>query len=172
MAGGHKTDLPTSQTYPSVVLQDTVRIAFVIAALNDLDVMSCDIGNAYLNAPCREKIWCVAGTEFGSNKGKVLLVVRALYGLKSSGASWRAMFAETLNDLGYVSSKADPDLWLKPKTKPNGDKYYSMVLVYVDDVLHFDHDPNSLMTTLSSTYRLKDKTEAPDRYLGANIDKI
>ena len=27
--------------------------------------MSCDIGNAYLNAPCREKLWFVAGKECG-----------------------------------------------------------------------------------------------------------
>ena len=58
------------------------------------------------------------------------------------------------------------------EVKDQAKQYCSMVLVYVDDVLHFDHDPNSLMTALSSTYRLKDKAEAPDRYLGANIDKI
>jgi hypothetical protein len=172
VAGGHTTDPPTSITYSSVVSRDTVRIAFTIAALNDLDVMSCDIGNAYLNAPCREKIWCKAGTEFGSDKGKVMKIVRALYGLKSSGASWRAMFAQTLSDLDYVSSKADPDLWLKAKTKPNGDEYYSYVLVYVDDVMHFDHEPHIFMSQLEGIYRLKDKAEAPDRYLGANIDKV
>jgi hypothetical protein len=172
VAGGHTTDPTASITYSSVVSRDTVCIAFVIAALNDLDVSFCDIGNAYLNAPCREKIWCVAGTEFGSNKGKVLQVCRALYGLKSSGASWRAMFADTLSDFGYSSSKADPDLWWKSKTKPNGDQYYSIILVYVDYVLHVDHNPDDLMNQLSSIYRLKDKAEAPDRYLGTNIDKV
>ena len=63
-------------------------------------------------------------------------------------------------------------MWLKPKVKPNGDEYYSMVLVYVDDVLHFDHEPNIFMQKLETQYRLKDKAEAPDRYLGANIDKV
>ncbi len=172
VAGGHTTDAPAAITYSSVVSRDTVRIAFVIAALNDLDVMSADIGNAYLNAPCREKIWCEAGTEFGSDKGKVMRVDKALYGLKSSGASWRAMFASTLSDMGYISSKGDPDLWLKARTKPNGDEYYSMVLVYVDDVMHFDHEPNIFMESLQSIYRLKDVAEAPDRYLGANVDKV
>ena len=51
-----------------------------------------------------------------------MLVVRALYSLKSSGAAWRQMLAETLRDLGYVSSKADPDVWLKAKTKPDGER--------------------------------------------------
>lgn len=52
---GLKTDTPSSFTYSSVVSRDSVRLAFLLAALNDLDIMSCDIGNAYLNAPCREK---------------------------------------------------------------------------------------------------------------------
>ena len=35
VAGGHKTDPPTSLTYSSVVARDSVRIGFLIAALND-----------------------------------------------------------------------------------------------------------------------------------------
>jgi hypothetical protein len=89
VAGGHTTETPASLTYSSVVSRDNVRIALLIAALNDLDIMACDIGNAYLNAPCREKIWFVAGPEFGSKQGQVVKVVRALYGLKSSRASWK-----------------------------------------------------------------------------------
>lgn len=55
VADGHKTKAPSSITYSSVVSRDSVRIAFMIASLNDLQVFACDIGNAYLNAPCREK---------------------------------------------------------------------------------------------------------------------
>ena len=134
--------------------------------------MSCDIGNAYLNALCQEKIWCVIGAEFGSDKGKIMIICQALYGLKSSRASRRATFTETLNGLGYKSSSADPDVWIKPKLKSNGDDYYSLILVYVDDVLHFDHEPNELMNLLEDKYRIKDKAEAPVRYLGTNIDKM
>jgi hypothetical protein len=48
--------------------------------------MLADIQNAYLHARCREKIWVLAGLEFGSEQGTIMIVVRALYGLKSSGA--------------------------------------------------------------------------------------
>ena len=34
-------------TYSSVVSRDSVRIMFLIAALNDLDLRMCDIGNVY-----------------------------------------------------------------------------------------------------------------------------
>jgi hypothetical protein len=88
VAGGHTTETPAVLTYSSVVSRDSVRIALTIAALNDLSVLSCDIQNAYLTAKCREKIWTRAGPEFGSDQGKVMIIVRALYGLNSSGAAF------------------------------------------------------------------------------------
>jgi len=112
VAGEHTTKTPASSTYSSVVSRESVRVAFLLAALNDLDVFAVDVGNAYLNAPCREKIWTRAGKEFGSDKGCIMIIVRALYGLKSSGAAWRATFAEKLAEIGYKSTKADPDVWI------------------------------------------------------------
>jgi len=40
VAGGHTTDSPTSSTYSSVVSHESIRIAFLIAALNDLQVFA------------------------------------------------------------------------------------------------------------------------------------
>ena len=70
-----------------------MRIIFVLVSLNDLDVFASDIGNEYLNAPCREKICMEAGPEFGSQQGYVMLIVIVLYGLKSSGDYWRVVLA-------------------------------------------------------------------------------
>jgi hypothetical protein len=77
--------------------------------------MSCDQENAYLNAPCREKIWFESGIECGEDHGKVcIVVVRSLYGLKSAGAAFRSSLAQIiLQDLGYKSMKADLDVWLR-----------------------------------------------------------
>ena len=92
---GNQMETPTSVTYSSVVSRDSVRICLTIAALNDLlQVMAADIQNAYLSAPCRERVWCRVGPEFGQDAGKPFIIVRALYGLKSSGAAFRAHLAE------------------------------------------------------------------------------
>jgi hypothetical protein len=172
VAGGHTTDTPASVTYSSVVSRESVRLAFLIAGLNDLDVYAADISNAYLHAPCREKIWTVAGKEFGSDSGCVMLVVRALYGLKSSGASWRAMLAQSLTEIGYASTRADPDVWIRAAFKPDGTEYYEMVLVYVDDILHLSHDVKPTMKALEKLYELKPGScGPPTMYLGANISK-
>ena len=86
VAGSHMTDPPASMNYSSVVWRETVRIALLLAALNVLDVCAADIGNAYLNAPCKEKIWVTAGPEFGENAGKPMIIERALYMVSSRPA--------------------------------------------------------------------------------------
>ena len=102
-----------------------------------------------------------------------MLVVCALYGLKSSGAAWRKNLAQTLRDLGYVSSKADPNACLKAETKPDGTEYYACVLVYINDVINLHHDNATFINCLSEVYRLKDgNVGEPNRYLGDNIEKV
>jgi hypothetical protein len=58
-------------TYSSVVSRDSVQVGFMLAVLNRLDVMACNLENAYLNAPCMGKIWFEGGLEYGSDKGNV-----------------------------------------------------------------------------------------------------
>ena len=86
--------------------RDSIRIAFTLAALNDLDVLPADVQGAYLNAPTKEKAYTIAGLEFGANNvGRLVLFVRALYGLKSSGVRWVDHMAGTLHEAGYESCK-------------------------------------------------------------------
>jgi len=64
-----------------------------------------------------------------------MIVRKALYGLKSSGAAFRAHLAETLYDMGLLLAKAGPDVWYRPAVKSNGIEYYEYILYYVDDIL-------------------------------------
>ena len=100
VAGGHMITSPSSLTYSSVVSRYSVGIVVTIVALNGLSTLACEIQNDYLTAPCRENIWTTAKPELRSEKGKNMLVVRALYGLKSSGSVFMSFLAETLYDLG------------------------------------------------------------------------
>lgn len=172
VAGGHMTEAPGSLTYSSVVSRDSVRILLTVAAMNELDVFACDVNNAYLNAPCREKIWFVAGPECGADAGKVCVVTRALYGLKSSGASWAQMMADTLvNELGFVPSRADSDVYMREAVDPkSGAKYYEYILCYVDDILVISHRAKDVVKEIAAWFQLKDLQE-PELYLGAQLGK-
>ena len=83
-AGGHMPETPKCMTYSSVFGRETVRISLTISGLNDLQVKAGDVMNAYVTAPCSKKIWTVLGKEFGTDQCKKTIIVRALYGLKSS----------------------------------------------------------------------------------------
>jgi hypothetical protein len=139
VAGGHTTTAPSLITYSSVVSRNSIRLAFLITALNDINIMSCDLENAYLNAPCREKIWFEGGVECGEDQGKVCVMVCSLYGLKSAGAAFRLTLAQLLRDLGCKSSKADPDVWMREARRDDGHKHYEMLFIYADDILALSH---------------------------------
>ena len=174
MAGGHKhRDVPSYHTYSSVVSRDSVRIMLTIAALNGLKVLSADIGNAYLNAPNKEKVHVTCGPElFGpESEGQIAVIVRALYGLRSAGNAWRHHFATYIrNELSFESTKADDDVYRKARIRDDGRTYYSYLVIYVDDVLYCDVDPAPVMAQINSGFRLKnDKIEIPKMYLGTDV---
>ena len=52
VANGAMHDTPVGLCYSSIVYSDSFKITFLVAALNNLDILACEISNAYLNAPC------------------------------------------------------------------------------------------------------------------------
>ena len=77
------TKAPATITYASMMSRETVRIALMTAALNDLEVKLGDILYAYV-------------PEFGKDIGKTAVIVRALYCLKLAGAAFRCHFARCI----------------------------------------------------------------------------
>ena len=90
VAEGCRTSNPVTSTYTGVVYRESVSIEFMYAALNGLDVWAADVKHVFLQAPCSEKYFTVCGPEFGSEFiGKLAIIVKADYGLKSVGADFR-----------------------------------------------------------------------------------
>ena len=86
---------------------------FFLAELNGMELWATDIGNAYLEAHTKEKVYVIAGPEFGERAGHTLIIDRALYGLKSSGLRWHERFSDVLRDMGFFPSKAEEDIWMR-----------------------------------------------------------
>ena len=77
-----------------------------------------------------------------------MVMVRYLYGLKSSGASWRNMSAETFHQINFVLTVADSDVYSRRVSKPNGKEYYELLLLYVDEVLCCSYKPKLIIDVL------------------------
>lgn len=156
VAGGHLTDTPIDSVYSSVVSLRGVRMLAFIAELNGLELWVTDISSAYLETYTKEKVYIVAGPEFGNRAGHTLIIVKALYGLKSSGLRWHERLADVFRDMGFFPSKAEPDIWMR-----RVDELYEYIGVYVDDLLIASKNPDAIINLLLSTYKFKLKGSGP-----------
>ncbi|MGH7974543.1 MAG: reverse transcriptase domain-containing protein, partial [bacterium] len=163
VAGGNWTAPIEEDIYSGVVSNDAIRLAFVAASLMRLDVIAADVGNAYLNALTKEKLFTVAGKEFGEFAGCVMIFVKALYGLKTSAARWHEHMSDTLRDMGFTQSKADTNLWYRVFGNT-----YDYVAVYVDDLLVLGKHPMNVIDILRKKYVLKG-VGPPKYHLGGDI---
>ena len=165
VAGGHLTDPTTEGTYSGVVSLRSLRIATLAAELNGLEIMVGDISSAYLEAYTEEKVYFIAGPEFGPLQGHLLTIEKALYGLRTSGARWHNKFADTLRDMGYSPCKADPDVWMK-----DCHTHYEYVCVYVDDIMFYGKEPQHFFDTLITQHHYKLKgVGKPVYHLGGDF---
>ena len=161
VAGGHLTETPTESVYSGVVSLQGVRLVVFLAELNNLKLWQTDVGNAYLEAETKEKVYIVAGPEFGEKlKGHMLVVKKALYGLKTSGLRWHERFADVLSDMGFTSCPPEPDIWMRDR----GD-HYEYIAVYCDDLTIASRDPEAITTELVNVYKFKLKGTGEINYL-------
>jgi Reverse transcriptase (RNA-dependent DNA polymerase) len=156
VADGHLTEVPLDSVYSGVVSIRGFRITLFLAELNHLELWATDIGNAYLEAFTSEKVYIIAGPEFGELEGHILIVSKALYGLRSSGARWHDKFSDCMRELGFFPCKAEPDIWMRKA----GD-VYEYIAVYVDDLAIAMKNPQEFIDILEKKYKFKTKGSGP-----------
>ena len=165
VAGGHKAQkVPREEIYSGVVSMEIIRTAFVLAALNGLDVGAEVVSTSFLYGKTREKVYVIIGNEFGENKGKRMSIDKELYGSASSAVRFHETFLSTLRDMNFTPCRADHDLWMRD----NGD-HLEYIATYVDDLLVFSKDPMQIIYKIKETYDLKG-VGAPEYYLGGDFD--
>jgi hypothetical protein len=89
VAGGHLTkQVFNDAPYSGIASLKSIRTCIFLGQLNGLSMCAADVGNAYLEAKTNEKLFIIAGDKFGEPTGHTLIVHKALYGLRTSGARW------------------------------------------------------------------------------------
>ena len=83
VADGHVADDPDEDLYSKLVSIRSLMLTIFLTELNNLELWGADIGNAYLEATSEEKVFVVAGPEFSDREGRILIIHKALYGIKS-----------------------------------------------------------------------------------------
>ena len=102
-----------------------------LGKLRYVEIWGADIGNAYLETFTDEKLYIVAGPELQEPEGYILIFLKALYGLKSSGKRCPEVIHGVLSDMKFLPSTADPCIWLR---KSPYFSWYEYIAFYVDDL--------------------------------------
>ena len=88
------------------------------------------IGNAYLESCTQEKVYFIAGPEFGQYAGLSCIIEKALYGLRSSGLCFHEKLSKVLCKFGFEWSRVDLDLWMH-----DANDKWEYIVIYVDDII-------------------------------------
>ena len=166
VAGGHVIDSSMYESYSSVVQMRTIRLLETVAMNEGLKIMTGDIGNAFVHAFTKEKIYSVAGKEFGDREGCKIIIKKALYGLATSARQWNLALGDMIRKLGFVPSRADPDLWIKESPCKS---HYEYIATYVDDIIIVCKDPKIYMKQIKEVFPIRNEEISPSYYLGSNI---
>ena len=143
---------------------EVIKVCFLIGDLHELAVCVGEIGSVFLQGLTREKIYIIAGPELGPLAGQILIVYKALYGLKTSAARFHQHLTTTLRKMGYEPSKADNKLMIK-----DCGTHYEYIARYVDDILIWSKHPLKIIEELKKTYTMKGVGE-PKLYLGGDVE--
>ena len=144
-----------------------IRMLLFIAVHNGLRVMMADVTCAYLQAMTKEKVYTIAGIEWGEElAGCILLLLKSIYGLRTSGARWYERLDEILLSLGFKPCHAGVSIWIRM----NKDTY-DFIAIYVDDLFVVSLDPESIISAIRVMFSLKGEG-FPEYYLGGNIDRV
>ena len=84
--------------------------------------------------------------------------------MKTAAASFHEHLSEKLRDLGFIPSKAEPNLWFRDMKD-----HYEYIATYVDDLMIASKDPQKIIDYLEKEYTLKGVGE-PQYYLGGDVN--
>ena len=171
VANGHLTDIPLESVYSGVVSLRGLRTVVFLGELNNMPTWGTDISSAYLLAKTSEKVCIKAGPEFGELEGHLLLVDKALYGLRLSGKAWNQLLSDVLLAMGFKPSKAEASIFMRKS--PTRD-CYEYVATYVDDLAITVADPelfiNQLKQNTIKVFELKGSSEL-NFHLGCGFER-
>lgn len=119
-----------------------------------------DVTAAYLHGDIEEEIYVRPSKEIAkkADAGKVFRLRKSMYGLKQSGRAWKMKLHQTLTNMSFTRSQADPCVYFKREKNK-----LVIIVVYVDDLLILATDEKELTLLkrkLSQTFNIKDLGEA------------
>ncbi|UTT94482.1 hypothetical protein NDA17_005304 [Ustilago hordei] len=145
-----KEGIDYTKIFAPVVPIQSIRGVLAVAAVQNWEVDLIDIKQAYLNSSLQHNVYLrpLVGAEVP--QGKVLKLIKGLYGLKQSGREWNAELDSHLWKISFHCMPSTPCLY----TRGMGEEI-TVITAYVDDML---------ITSLSQKEVIRTKAEIMDKW--------
>jgi hypothetical protein len=119
------------ETFAPTTKWAALRVIFALAALEDWELESIDISNAYLNGELKDVEVCMRQPEGFAEKDDawVARLLKGLYGLKQGGREWFKRHEEVLSQLSFTRIRSDGSIFIWAK-----DGVQVICPVFVDDI--------------------------------------
>jgi len=131
---------------------ESLRILCSIANSLDWEIRQVDVVSAYPRSKLHAKVYIKAPDGLDIPKGKVLLLLQALYGLKQSGREWYIEACTGLKELGFTPCYSEPSVFV------NTD-HSQIIGLYVDDMIILGADLRAVKETIkgiAARWQIKD----------------
>jgi hypothetical protein len=145
-----------TETFAPTTKWAALRTVFALAAIEDMEMESINISNAYLNGVLKDVDVYMRqpeGFESGS-PGDIAHLDKGLYGLKQGGRCWFDKLHDELHALGFICLQSDSSIFIWER---NGIKV--IVPVFVDNITLVSKSKEKiaeLKTQLASCFKLRD----------------
>lgn len=148
------------ETFAPVVKFATIRMIIALSTIMNWTIFQLDINSAYLYGKIDQEIYMHIPDGFypsARKQGKVLKLLRSLYGLKQAGMIWFQLLHDFLLNNGFITSSLDRCCFVK-RTKD----IIIIVLTYVDDILYTSNSIEELKKfkdMMANRFKMKDLGE-------------
>ena len=153
VANGSTIDAKGLSTRATVVKGISVRLLDLIADAQGLKVLCGDIGNAFIQADTKERIYTRVGKEFGEYEGMVAIIIKALYGLTTSAERFHTLFADFIRSIGFTPTRFDRDVWMRLRDDESG---YDYICTHVDDFKVVARNPELWIERIAGAFLIKE----------------
>ena len=154
-----KQGIDYSETSTPTTNMTTIRTVLTMAAHQNREIHQNDIKIAYLNAERHDDIYMHAlpGYLKPEDEGKVLKLLRSLYGLKQAGFEWSEELEKFFLNAGFTRSQVDQVVYFRRRNEE-----HPVITVSVDDMAitsrHLQHI-SEFKAQLQTRFKISDLGE-------------
>jgi transposase InsO family protein len=143
----------------------SLRVLLSHAVTHGFKVHQLDVKSAFLTCDLDETVYMLPPPGYKPGEDLVLLLKKAIYGLKQASLAWYKRLSSFLASIGFVTSLADPCVFWRTNPSP------LWIFAHVDDLIIVGTNPEEFRDQISKEFAIKYMGDA-SFLLGMKLERL